>query len=61
MIGKPAGKIGVIAIAKMIETIANARSLFFSRRGHNRPKNAAGTVVQLGGGAASGGGCGRQI
>ena len=45
MIGNPAGKNGVVAIAKPAATMAKVLSVELLSRGHTSPKNAAGTAA----------------
>jgi hypothetical protein len=45
MIGSPAGNNGVTTMANAIEATATTRKKFDCSRGHNRPKNAAGTAA----------------
>ena len=45
IIGNPAGKNGVVAIAKVAAVSANNLSDEFFSRGHTRPRKAAGTAA----------------
>ena len=45
IIGKPAGKKGVVAIANSAATIAKDLSVEFFSRGQTSPRNAAGTAA----------------